>query len=60
MSHDHASRPSTAEIVLLDRIAGLVDEARQGLRTEKAALEAIAWLVRGSVAPAETYQKPWG
>lgn len=60
MSDDPVSPPSTADISLLDRVAGLIDEARQGHRTEEATLEAITRLVRGSVAPAATYQKPWG
>lgn len=60
MSDDPVSPPSPAGISLLDRVAGFIDEARQGHRTEEATLEAIARLVRESVAPAATYQKPWG
>lgn len=44
----------------LDAIQSLLDDARQGRRTEEATLRAIAQVIRRSPAPGEVYQKPLG
>lgn len=45
---------------VLDQIDLIVSQAREGRRTETAALRAIGQLVRRHVSPVDTYQKPWG
>jgi len=44
----------------LNAIQSLLDDARQGRRTEEATLRAIAQVIRRSPYPGEVYQKPLG
>jgi hypothetical protein len=44
----------------LNAIQSLLDDARQGRRTEAATLRAISQVIRRSPNPGEVYQKPLG